>query len=90
MDVRNPTDRVPWFNKSGSALIIGFDGSGNPVISTGSELWIAPGPDQATRIWSGALPLTPKASGRPIRGALAPVADTQRALVLDGRRNLPL
>jgi hypothetical protein len=76
MDVRNPTQRVPWFNKSNSAAIIGFVGSGDPVIWTGTDLWIASAPGQATRIGSGALPLSPKASGRPIRGALAPVPDS--------------
>jgi hypothetical protein len=76
MDVRNPSQRVAWFNKSNTAEIIGFDGSGSPVIWTGTDLWIASAPDQATRIGSVAPLPSPQASGVPIHGALAPVADS--------------
>lgn len=80
MDVRSPATRVPWFNKSASAEVIGFDGSGNAVISTGSELWIATAADQATRISTVPL-LAPPSQLRPdidgpVRGTRAPVADS--------------
>jgi hypothetical protein len=71
-----PAGAEPWFNKSNSAQILGVDGSGNPVIWTGTEMWIATGPDQATRIsTSPPLPIT-TSQGAPINGANAPVADS--------------
>ena len=76
MDARNPTHRVQWFNKGGSAEIIGFDGSGSPVIWTGTDLWIASAPDQAVRIGSVEPLNTPIFSRAPLRGAVAPVADS--------------
>lgn len=75
IDVRDRTQRVPWFNKSSTAAIIGFDGLGSPVIWTGSDLWIASSPSAATRIGSMSPPNPPTASGTPIHGVLAPVAD---------------
>ena len=78
IDSRNPTQRVPWFNKSPSAQIIGFDGSGSPVIWTGSDLWIASAADQAIRIGSKP-PLgfaTPPIGGPRIYGSQAPVPDS--------------
>jgi hypothetical protein len=71
-----PAGAEPWFNKSNSAQILGVDGSGNPVIWTGTEMWIATGPDQATRISTRSpLPIT-TSQGAPINGANAPVADS--------------
>ncbi|HKW71189.1 MAG TPA: hypothetical protein VJP81_11450 [Candidatus Dormibacteraeota bacterium] len=78
MDTRDPTQRVAWFNKSSSADVIGFDGSGNPVISTGTELWIASAPDQAIRISSEQPLPNPGASNNRAQayGATAPVPDS--------------
>lgn len=74
IDVRDQT-RIPWFDKSSSAQIIGFDGASNPVIWTGSDLWIASAPDQATRIGSQApLALTGVQQG--LYGVQAPVFDS--------------
>jgi hypothetical protein len=71
-----PVGTQAWFNKSNSAQILGVDGSGNPVIWTGTEMWIATGPDQATRISTRSpLPIT-TSQGAPINGANAPVADS--------------
>jgi hypothetical protein len=70
-----PVGAEPWFNKSSSAEILGFDGSGNPVIWTGTDLWIATGPNQATRISSSPPIAIPKSQASPIDGADAPVAD---------------
>jgi hypothetical protein len=66
----------PWFNKSSSAEILGFDGSGNPVIWTGTDLWIAAGPDQATRISSSPPLAIPTSQGTALYGSDAPVSDS--------------
>jgi hypothetical protein len=71
-----PVGAEPWFNKSNSAKILGFDGSGNPVIWTGTEMWIATGPNQATRISTSPPLAIPTSQGAPIHGANAPVADS--------------
>ena len=82
IDARNqitgtpPVGAEPWFNKSGSAEILGFDGSGNPVIWTGADLWIATGPDQATRISSSPPLAIPTSQSSPLYGTDAPVSDT--------------
>ncbi len=77
IDVRNPTQRVPWFDKSSSAQILGFDAAGNPVIWAGTDLWIASAPDQAMHI-SAKPPLAIPTSqqGSTIYGAQAPVPDS--------------
>ena len=74
---RGEPQRQDWFNQSSSAVILGFDGAGSPVIWTGTDLWIASAPNQATRIGSHP-PLDPPArpyQEPPIYGALAPVSD---------------
>jgi hypothetical protein len=71
-----PIAAEPWFNKSNSAQILGVDGAGNPVIWTGTELWIATGPNQATRISSSPPLPIPTSQGAPIDGADAPVSDS--------------
>jgi len=75
LDGRN-NQRTPWFNKSSTADVIGFDGAGSPVIWTGTDLWIASAPDVATRIGSVAPLPWPRSSEQPVRGALAPVSDS--------------
>lgn len=82
IDARNqimdtsPIGAEPWFNKSSSAEILGFDGSGNPVIWTGTGLWIATGPDQATLISSSPPLAIPTSQDSPLYGTDAPVSDT--------------
>ncbi len=68
---------MPWFSKSNTADIIGFDGSGNPVIWGGTDLWIVSAANQATRISSKPpIPLPTPQQGLPIYGAQAPVSDS--------------
>jgi hypothetical protein len=62
----------PWFDKSGSAQVLGFDVAGDPVIWTGTDWWIASAPGQATKI-SSTAPLT--LATPMVSGANAPVAD---------------
>lgn len=82
IDARNqvmgtpPIGAEPWFNKSNSAQILGFDGSGNPVIWTGTDLWIATSPSEATRIGSSPPIALPRSQGMPLYGADAPVSDS--------------
>src|SRR5438445_1850890 len=72
VDARDQTQHVPWFRKSSSAQIIGFDGTGNPVIWTGTDLWIAYAPDQSTRVGALAPVGTPQQG---VYGSEAPVLD---------------
>jgi hypothetical protein len=63
-------------NKSSSAQVLGVDGSGNPVIWTGTEYWIAMDPNHATRINSSPPLPVPSSQDASVKGANAPIADS--------------
>jgi hypothetical protein len=71
-----PVGAEYWLNKSSSAQVLGVDGSGNPVIWTGTEYWIAMDPNHATRINSSPPLPVPSSQDASVKGANAPIADS--------------